>query len=230
MTNKKSIILLSGGLDSVISLADAKESHNIQLALTFDYGQKSAAKEIWAAKNIADFYDIKHEIIKLDWLENITQTSLVNKNISTPVLKSDQLDDYELASETAKSVWVPNRNGIFINIAAAFCDSYSFTNIIFGANKEEGATFPDNTQEFIDRMNLTLEFSTLQQPKLIAPLINIDKKDIIQRGIELKIPFELIWSCYSNLDSHCGKCESCQRLKRGLENASLKHIIKMVHQ
>ncbi|MFA6989727.1 MAG: 7-cyano-7-deazaguanine synthase QueC [Candidatus Gastranaerophilaceae bacterium] len=228
MSNKKSVILLSGGLDSVVSLAFVKNSYNIQLALTFDYGQKSAAKEIEAAKKIADFYNIKQQVIKLDWLENITQTALVNKNEEMPFIEKDQLDNYELAIETAKNVWVPNRNGVFINIAASFCDSYCFTNIIFGANKEEGTTFPDNTQEFIDRINLSLEYSTLQNPKLVAPLIELDKSEIIKKAIELKVPFNLISSCYSNLDLHCGKCESCQRLKRGLENAGLNHVINSI--
>src|SRR5574344_2883094 len=97
----KSIILLSGGLDSVVSLGIAKEEYNIELALTFDYGQKSLHQELSAASKIAEFYEIEHKIIKLDWLKSITQTALVSdKEIPTD----------NLGEESAKAVWIPNRN------------------------------------------------------------------------------------------------------------------------
>jgi hypothetical protein len=102
------------------------------LALTFDYGQKSANREIEASKKIADFYNIKHEVIKLDWLENITQTALVNKNKETPFLEKDQLDNYDLAIETAKSVLYTGHIGdgkIFV---------YNVENVVKVRTGEEG--------------------------------------------------------------------------------------------
>lgn len=227
MTTNKSIILLSSGLDSVVSLAKEKETYNIQLALTFDYGQKAALKEIEASKEIAKYYNIEHKVIELPFLAKITNTSLVSEQ-ELPQLKNEQLDDMDAATESAKNVWVPNRNGLFLNIAASFADSYGYTHILFGANKEEGTTFPDNTQEFIDEINKSLEYSTLQKPKVFAPLINDDKENIINIGIKNNAPFNLIRSCYLSQEKHCGKCESCLRLKRALANSKQVDIIKVL--
>ena len=207
--NNKSIVLLSGGLDSVVSLGLCKEEYNVQLALTFDYGQKSVKQEIEASKNIADYYKIKHEVIKLDWLKAITKTALVSdKEIPQGI------DNPE---ESAKAVWVPNRNGLFLNIAACYADSDNYTHIILGANKEEGETFPDNTIEFAQRINAEFEYSTQKHPKVVAPLINSDKNDIVKLALDNKIPLEYVRSCYAGGEKHCGKCESCTRLKNALE-------------
>jgi len=216
----KSIVLLSGGLDSLVSLAYAKDEYNIQLALTFDYGQRSAKKEIESAKTIAEYFNIEHIVIKTPWLQEITETSLVNTKQDLPKLDSKELDNPELTLNSAKNVWVPNRNGLFLNIAACFADSMDFSHIIFGANKEEGTTFPDNTQEFIDRINAAFEFSTLAKPKVVAPLINLNKTKIIELALEIEAPLNLMRSCYTDQEKHCGKCESCLRLIRALEAVS----------
>ena len=201
----KSIILLSGGLDSVVSLALCKEKYNIELALTFDYGQKSAEKEINACKKICEHYKMQIKVIKLDWLKEITRTALVDNKILPSGIQ-----------KTSNSVWVPNRNGLFLNIAGCFADSEDFDYILIGANKEEGETFPDNTQTFIERINAEFESSTKKHPKISAPLINFDKNDIVKQAIEYSVPLEMIWSCYDGTDKHCGKCESCTRLKNAL--------------
>ena len=107
----RSIILLSGGLDSLVSLGLSKEKYNVALALTFDYGQKSASQEIEASRKICEYYGIEHKVIKLDWLREITHTAIVTE---------DALP--EGIQESSKSVWVPNRNGLFLNIAASFAD------------------------------------------------------------------------------------------------------------
>lgn len=221
----KSIILLSGGLDSFVSLGVAKEEYNICLALTFDYGQKSVQQEIFASEKICKHYGIVHKIIKLEWLKEITQTALVsNKDVPLTTLNDLNLDEF--VNKSAISVWVPNRNGAFLNIAAAFADSYDYDYILFGANKEEGTTFPDNTQEFIDRINASFEYSTQKKPKVYAPLINLNKNDIVKKAVEYGIPLELTRSCYSTQDKHCGICESCVRLKRALEENNCQEIIE----
>lgn len=201
----KSIILLSGGLDSVVSLGLCKEKYNISLALTFDYGQKSAVQEIEASKQICDYYNIEHKVIKLEWLKDVTHTSLV-ADVEVP----------DGIQETSKSVWVPNRNGLFLNIAGSFADGEDYDYIFIGANKEEAETFPDNTQEFIDRINSEFEYSTSKHPKVIAPLINFDKNDIVKQALANSLPLELVRSCYKNSEKHCGLCESCTRLKNAL--------------
>lgn len=207
----KSIILLSAGLDSLVSLGLKKDELNIELALTFDYGQKAAEKEIQASEKICKYYNIKHEVITLDWLKNITKTSLVS-NEEVPA--GDELKSPE---KSAKSVWVPNRNGLFLNIAGAYADSYGYKYILIGANKEEAQTFPDNTADFINSVNEEFKYSTLEKPEIIAPLINYNKNDIVMLALKNKLPLELTMSCYNGGDKHCGICESCTRLKHALQ-------------
>ncbi len=220
----KSIILLSGGLDSLVSLGLKKEELNVSLALTFDYGQKSAEQEIEASEKICEYYKLEQKIIKLDWLKNITQTSLVSdKDIPT----GNELDNPE---NSAKSVWVPNRNGLFLNIAGSFADSYGYDFILIGANKEEGQTFPDNTQEFINAINKEFEFSTQKSPKVVAPLINSDKNDIVMLALQHGVPLELTRSCYQGGAKHCGICESCSRLKHALEANHADEYIKVLFE
>ena len=211
MKMTKSLILLSGGLDSLVSLGLKKDELNIELALTFDYGQKAVQKEIKASKRICEYYKIQHRIIKLDWLKDITQTALVSDK---EVPQGDELID---SNNSAKSVWVPNRNGLFLNIAASFADSYNYEYILIGANYEEAQTFSDNTEDFINSVNHEFEFSTQVKPKVVAPLIKKNKNDIVLLAIENKIPLELVQSCYNIQEGHCGKCESCVRLKNALE-------------
>ncbi len=232
----KSLILLSGGLDSLVSLGLKKEELNVELALTFDYGQKSGKEEIEASKKICDYYGIEHKVIKLDWLKEITKTSLVSDD-SVPT--GDALINSE---QSAKSVWVPNRNGLFLNIAGCFADSYGYDYILIGANKEEAQTFPDNRQEFIDALNKEFEYSTQNSlfdgslnkgndtkiifpPKVVAPLINNDKNDIVMLALKSHVPLELTRSCYQGGEKHCGICESCVRLKNALlANHDQKYI------
>ena len=207
----KSIILLSGGLDSLVSLGLKKDELNITLALTFDYGQKSAKTEIDASKRICEYYNIEHKVIKLDWLKEITHTSLVSED-SVPTGKA-----LEKPEDSAKSVWVPNRNGLFLNIAGSFADSEDYDYILIGANKEEAQTFPDNTAEFINAINKEFEYSTQKKPKVCAPLINYIKNDIVMLALKHNIPLDLTRSCYQGGERHCGICESCSRLKHALE-------------
>lgn len=205
----KSIVLLSGGLDSVVSLGVAKEKYNISLALFFDYGQKSLEKELDASKKVAQYYNIEHKTIELPFLKSITQTSVVSE-------KEVPQDIYATA-ESARAVWVPNRNGLFLNIAASYADSYNYSHIVIGANKEEGQTFPDNTKEFIEKINHSFEYSTLVKVKVVAPLINYDKNDIVKLALDSSIPLELVKSCYNSGNKNCGKCESCKHLLYALE-------------
>lgn len=214
----KSIILLSGGLDSVVALGVYYKKYAIDLALTFDYGQKSAKKEIEASSKISAKYGIKHQIIKLDWLREITHTALVS---------DEEIPTINLGTEeSAAKVWVPNRNGLFLNIAASFADSYNYNYIIYGANKDEGATFPDNTELFRKKITSTFKLSTLNHPKVIAPLINYSKNDIVKIAINNNVPLEYVRSCYSNTKMNCGTCESCTHFKQALKHNGADELIK----
>ena len=220
----KSIVLLSGGLDSLVSLGLKRNELNVSLALTFDYGQKSAQQEIDASKKICEYYGIEHEVIKLDWLKNITQTSLVSAD---KIPTGDALND---GNQSMKSVWVPNRNGLFLNIAGSYADSYGYDYVLIGANKEEAQTFSDNTQEFIDAINKEFEYSTQNAPKVVAPLINYIKNDIVMLALDSGIPLELTRSCYQGGVKHCGICESCVRLKNSLLANNDQKYIKVLFE
>ena len=220
----KGIVLLSGGLDSTVSVASLIKDVKFELALTFDYGQKSVLKEVSASKRIAEYYGIEHKVIKLDWLGEITKTSLVSGEI--PKIDMRQLDNISVTQESCKDVWVPNRNGLFINIAASFADSMDGACIVIGANKEEAATFSDNSKQFIENINLSLEKSTAGEVKTVAPLIDLNKEEIVHRAIELDVPLKLINSCYTDSQKHCGKCESCNRLKRALIKCGKNELIE----
>ena len=222
MKMTKSIILLSGGLDSLVSLGLTKEKLNVTLALTFDYGQKSAQKEIEASAKICEYYNIEHKILKLDFLKEITNTALVSGE-SLP--SGEELKD---EVQSAKSVWVPNRNGLFLNIAGSFADSYGFENIIIGANKEEAYTFPDNSAEFIDAVNKEFEYSTMVKAKVVAPLLNSNKNDIVMLALSNGIPLELAMSCYQGGERHCGMCESCVKFRHALEANNAQDLIKKI--
>lgn len=215
----KSVILLSGGLDSLVSLGAGINEYNIRLALTFNYGQKPARQEMSASEKIAQYYGIKYKFIELPFLKDITKTALVSGDVPTDNLGT---------KESAKAVWVPNRNGLFLNIAASFADAEGFSHILFGANKEEGLTFPDNTQEFVDGINESFKYSTMNGVKVVAPLINYNKNDIVKLALELGIPLELAYSCYNSNDKNCGVCESCKNLKSALEyNKAFDYIERL---
>lgn len=222
MSFKSGIILLSGGLDCLGALS--LMSDKIGLALTFDYGQDAFLQESKAAERIADFYGIKHKIIKLDWFGD-----LYKKDI--PSVTTEDLDNSGLMQTTAQKVWIPNRNAVFINIAAAFADgSDEYDTIVIGANREEAQTFSDNSEEFIKAVNKSLQYSANTKVEVTAPVINMNKSEIIRIAKENGAPLEYVYSCYRGGEKHCGTCESCKRLQRAVstldenESKRLKEI------
>lgn len=223
MKNKKGIVLLSSGLDSVVSLYLAKKECDVILALTFDYGQKASNDEIFYAKKISDNFKIQHKIIKLPHLKKVTNNALVNNELS---LEFEKLDKNSMLN-----VWVPNRNGLFLNIAAMYADSFNIDYIIFGANKEEAETFSDNSINFINAINNSFKYSTQKHPAILAPLINYTKEEIIKIGIKENVDFSLIKSCYNKTienKRHCGKCESCRRLYNAIVKSGNKDLINFL--
>ena len=215
----KSIVLLSGGLDSTVSLAKAVKNTQVVLALTFDYGQKSVKQEVSYAKKTAKFYKIPHKVIKLDWLAEITDSALVNKQNRIPHKNLGN-------KRSAHAVWVPNRNSIFISVAAAFAEKLNAKMIITGFNKEEAKTFPDNSQPYVELMNRTLKFSTQNKPKVLSYTQTLIKKDIVKLGMKLGAPFQYVYTCYEGKVKQCDKCESCVRFKKALGEVALEWIGK----
>ncbi len=214
MSLPRSLVLLSGGLDSVVNARQALDQTDMAGILCFDYGQKAAPREIEAARAIAELFKVPFRLIELPWMRDIDQGLTQGR---FPHYDAARLDEYDYAQDSARSVWVPNRNGVMINIAAAFAEAEKVDTIIVGFNREEAATFPDNTPEYLERANQALEYSTLQHPIVASFTIDMDKTQILEWGVEIEAPLQYVWSCYDQGDKMCGVCESCQRLKRALE-------------
>jgi len=214
----KAIVLLSGGLDSYIVLDCAVKKYDEVLALFFDYGQKSLKEEKTAFKKMIKKYSIKGEIIKLPFLNKITKNSLT----------LEELNEFN----ELKSVWVPNRNSLFLNIAASYCDALDYEYILFGANKDESLKFSDNEENFVEVINKSFEYSTLKHPKVVAPCINMTKTDMVNYMLDNNLDFNLIKSCYQNIEKtnkkHCGECMSCKLLYNAIIKSKCPELIKEV--
>ena len=215
-SRRKSLILLSGGLDSSANLAFAYYFDEPVLALTIDYGQKAAKAEIAAAKKFAAYYQVPHQVLDLKWLGALGGSALTSDALEIPNLQTSKLDDQKTTEGTAKQVWVPNRNGLLINAAAAIAESMGAQQIVVGFNKEEAATFPDNSSQFLGVITLSLRYSTKGGVKVACYTDMMMKTEIVQalRNLEKPFPFEHVWSCYHGGEKMCGKCESCQRFIR----------------
>lgn len=213
MSMNRGIILLSGGLDSFACLDMALKKMKVELALTFNYGQKAFEGEMEAVKKITSYYNIKQKVIELPFLKELSNNALTDSS-------NNNFNDLE-------NVWIPNRNGLFLNIAASFCDKYNYDYIIIGANKEEGRDFPDNTNDFIKTSNEFFEFSTLKKPKVYAPCINLNKIEIVNYIIENNLPIQYIKSCYkaSLGKKHCNDCMSCKLLYNAVINSKKPELI-----
>ena len=204
----KGIAILSGGLDSTVSLAVAVRKMEVVLALTFDYGQRAARREREAAARIAKRYRIAHRVIGIPWLAGLTRTALVNRRATLP--------RHEMSVRSAKAVWVPNRNGVFIEIAAAHAESMGAARLVTGFNREEAATFPDNSKAYVGAVNRSLSYSTANGVRVVSYTIDLDKKAIVRLARRLDAPLDLVWPCYEGGRTWCGSCESCLRSLRAL--------------
>ncbi|PKL76266.1 MAG: 7-cyano-7-deazaguanine synthase [Candidatus Melainabacteria bacterium HGW-Melainabacteria-1] len=230
---KTAIVLLSAGLDSTVSLALAREAGvSIRLGLCFDYGQRAAAAEWRQAQLLAAHYQLPLQRIELPWLAEISTSALSSKSTEAlpqvPVEQLDNITSVTLAS--AAKVWVPNRNGALINIAAAFADAGGESLILTGFNAEEAATFPDNTPQFAEAISRSLAFSTQVQPQVKSFVQHLNKVEILREAVRLEVPIAKLWSCYADGTSHCGRCESCSRLKRALTAGGQPHYLDQLFQ
>ena len=204
----KGVAILSGGLDSTVSLAAAVRKMEVVLALTFDYGQRAARREREASARIARHYRVPHRVIRTPWLAALTGTALVNRQAALP--------RHEMSERSAKAVWVPNRNGVFIEIAAAHAESAGATRLVTGFNREEAATFPDNSKAYVGAVNRALSYSTANGVRVVSFTIDLDKRAIVRLGRKLGAPLGHIWPCYEGGKAWCGSCESCLRSLRAL--------------
>ena len=219
----KSLMVLSGGLDSAVAATLAKETSRLALALTFDYGHKASLKEQDASKKIAKWLNIPHQILSIPWLGEITKTALVDAKSKIPRPEKTDLDNMTLAQALAKDVWVPNRNGLFLNIAACFAESLDIDVLITGFNAEEGLTFSDNSLSFVRAADEFFWYATQKKIKVESPTLKMNKLEIARMAARLKLPIEDLWFCYDGGKTPCQRCESCLRDFRALEEAGIKN-------
>ncbi|HLF95249.1 MAG TPA: 7-cyano-7-deazaguanine synthase, partial [Planctomycetota bacterium] len=147
-------------------------------------------------------------VIAIPWLAALTRTALVDRKAALP--------RHEMSERSARAVWVPNRNGVFIEIAAAHAESAGATRLVTGFNREEAATFPDNSKAYVGAVNRSLAFSTANGVRVVSFTIDLDKRAIVRLGRRLRAPLEHIWPCYEGGRAWCGSCESCLRSLRAL--------------
>jgi 7-cyano-7-deazaguanine synthase len=214
-----SIVLLSAGLDSAVNLKRALDDGGVAAALTFDYGQRAARREVENSAAMCARFRIRHEPIRLPWLARITETALVGRKKPLPRLKPDELDDPVAAGRSALRVWVPNRNGVFLAVAAAYAESLGAPRVVAGFNAEEAATFPDNSEAFARAYTKSLRLSTQNAVRVMSYTFRLRKPAIIAQGLKIGAPMDLVWPCYEGGKKLCGKCESCLRFLRAIRQA-----------
>lgn len=212
----RTVVLLSGGLDSAVAFKRALDDTEVALCLTFDYRQRAAEREIAAARAMCSRFGAAHRVIGLKWLGELTSTALVDTSRDLPEPAPDGLDDRQAARESAAAVWVPNRNGVFIAIAAAFAESIDAGAVVAGFNAEEAATFPDNSADFVAATNAALARSTQNRVRMICYTQHLTKAEIAALGRDIEAPIDLSWPCYREGPELCGCCESCRRFERAL--------------
>jgi len=218
MEPRRAIACLSGGLDSSVAMAMAiSAGWKVVRAVTFDYGQRAKEREQRAAAKLASHYGVGHQLIALPWFKELVQGGgLINRKHPLPTPAAKQLSEMEFSKTSAKAVWVPNRNGVMIEIAAGIAEDLGASAVLVGFNREEAATFPDNSKAYVEALSKALSFSTSNQVKLLSPTLSLDKVEIVNEARRLSLPLEHLWSCYEGEEQMCGVCESCMRLKRAL--------------
>lgn len=199
------------------------QGYSVALALSYDYGQRAWPREREQAQAIARHFKVPHRHLSLPWFKEFAQKGLLSSNEMLPHPEMSELSQMAASEKSAKAVWVPNRNGLFIELAAGIAEERNIQYLILGFNAEEAATFPDNSIQYLNAINHALEFSTQNQVKVFSPTSALHKTQIVAWAKGNHFPFELLWSCYENLPKMCGRCESCMRLKRALNENEVSY-------
>ncbi len=197
----RTVVLLSGGMDSVTAFYEVKREHEVVAALSFDYGSKHNAREIPFAKLHAGRAGIAHRVIDLGFMNECFQSDLLKSGGEIP--------DGHYAEENMKRTVVPFRNGIMLAIACGFAESVEAEALAIAAHSGDHAIYPDCREPFMQGMAAAMEAGTYARIRLMRPFIAMDKTAIARRGAELGIDFAETWSCYKGGDIHCGTCGTC---------------------
>lgn len=211
----KALVLNSGGVDSTtcVGLAVEKYGKDNVITASLYYGQKHD-KELECAKKIAEYYGVRH--IE----EDISNVMKYAKDVCTLVKGGDEIVHKSYSEQIAENgegrvaTYVPFRNGLFLSIAAAYADSLfpgEVVYIYYGAHADDaaGQAYADCSPEFADAMDNAIAIGTYNKIHICRPLIHMNKAQVVERGLELKVPYELTWSCYEGRDKACGQCGTC---------------------
>ena len=215
---KKILVLLSGGADSATSLALAVQevgSENV-CCLNAYYGQR-LDKEMDCAKKLTEHYGVEYLTLDISSVMEYSDCSLLKASTKEIEHKTyrEQMDE----KGTIDS-YVPFRNGVFFAIAASIADSRDIDEVWIGTHGDDYA-YPDCSPEFLTLMKLAIKAGTANDIRIFAPLQVLKKKDIIKKGLELGVPYEITWSCYEGGEKPCGKCASCiDRINAFRENGA----------
>lgn len=231
MTSNLSIVLLSGGLDSTVTLSVAKSRGNQIALLHVNYCQRTEKKELECFNNIADHFSVdKKLVVDISHLKTIGGSALTDTTIDVPTgnITNDinDIDDSEIPV-----TYVPFRNAHLLAIAVSWAEIIGASNIYIGAVEEDSSGYPDCRREFFDSFEKTIALGTKaahdnNKIKIITPLIDMKKSEIVTQGMELKTPLNLTWSCYKEEVNACGQCDSCLLRLRGFKEAGVEDPIQ----
>jgi 7-cyano-7-deazaguanine synthase len=197
----KTVVLLSGGMDSVTVFHHVRREHQVVAALSFDYGAKHNARELPWAKHHAERAGVVHRTIDLGF---------INECFASDLLKSGgDVPDGHYAEENMKRTVVPFRNGILLAVACGFAESVGAEALAIAAHSGDHAIYPDCREAFMQAMERAMGEGTYAGIRLLRPFIALDKAAIARRGAELGIDFAETWSCYKGGGIHCGTCGTC---------------------
>ena len=212
--SKKALVLSSGGVDSTtcLSLAINKFGSENVTSVSFFYGQKHD-KELKCARELANYYHIKHYELDLSSIMQYSNCSLLT-NSTQEIKHQSYAEQIAENGEGRVSTYVPFRNGLMLSAAAALADSIyenEECDIYIGAHADDSAgnAYADCSTEFVDAMAKAINIGTYEKINIIAPFVDSNKAGVVKKGLELKTPYELTWSCYEGKDTPCGKCGTC---------------------
>lgn len=209
---KDSVIVLSGGMDSVTLLHEYKDI--IALALTFDYGSNHNKREIACAANHCKELGIKHIVIPLEFMGQYFKSSLLSG--------ADAIPEGDYAEENMKSTVVPFRNGIMLAVACGMAESYDLKKVMLANHFGDHSIYPDCRKSFVDAMSLAMKEGTYCGVEIFAPYTGISKTDIARHGKSLGIDYSTTYSCYKGGEKHCGKCGTCCERIEALRAAGIE--------
>jgi 7-cyano-7-deazaguanine synthase len=215
----KAVVLLSGGMDSCVAAAMARESHSLAL-LHASYGQRTERRERQAFDAIADFFDVRERlIVRLDHLAKIGGSALTDHRIAVPEGEPDKTP----TANEIPSTYVPFRNAHFLAVAVSWAEVIGANAIFIGAVSEDSSGYPDCRPEYYHVFEELVRVGTRPETRISirTPVIAMRKNEIVRRGMDLGAPLGLTWSCYQFEDAACGTCDSCRLRLRAFAEAGV---------